>query len=433
MSRERCDVAIVGAGAAGLFAGAFAGSANEGKVVLLEGAKRPGTKILIAGGGRCNVTHDVVRPGDYAGGSRNVVKKVLRSFTVEQTVAWFAQRGVELKREDTGKLFPVTDKARTVLHALLGAVEQAGAELRTGQRVTGVTKHEDGLGFVVSIEGQPDLHADRVVLATGGQALPSSGSDGFGYDLAKHLGHSVTPTWPSLAPLLLEDGHWATALSGLALDVELTLRGPTGKALHCQSGPMLFTHFGLSGPAPMNLSRHATPELPRGATVTANLMPGESFDSVEARLLRAAEHEPKRPVVKLLATALPDRLADALLTRELGIDADKVFADLTRDDRRALAHAIMALKLPVTGDRGFKFAECTAGGVPVTEVEPATMRSRVCDGLYLCGELLDVDGLIGGYNFQWAWCTGRLAGLAASADAAAGIVPPCGARTSPTP
>ncbi|MEM1445940.1 MAG: NAD(P)/FAD-dependent oxidoreductase [Planctomycetota bacterium] len=432
MNLEPCDIAIVGAGAAGLFAGAFAGLPGGRKVVLLEGAKRPGTKILIAGGGRCNVTHDVVKPADYAGGSRNVIKKVLASFSVEQTVAWFAQRGVEVKREDTGKLFPVTDKARTVLEALLNAVASNGVELRSWQRVTGVTQ-VDGGGFQVMIDEQPALLADRVILATGGQALPSSGSDGFGYELAKKLGHTVTPTWPSLAPLLLAEGHWAMSLSGLALDVELTLRGSTGKPLQTQTGPMLFTHFGLSGPAPMNLSRHATPELPCGATVTANLMPGESFETVEARLLRAAAEEPKRPVLRLLATALPDRLAEAMLTRELGIDAATCFADLTRDDRRALAHAMVSLKLPVTGDRGFKFAECTAGGVPLIEVEPATMRSRVCNGLYLCGELLDADGLIGGYNFQWAWCTGRLAGLAASADAAAGIVPLCGARTSPTP
>ncbi|MEM8781720.1 MAG: NAD(P)/FAD-dependent oxidoreductase [Planctomycetota bacterium] len=430
MSLERCDIAIVGGGAAGLFASAFVGEPGRRKAVLLEGAKRPGTKILIAGGGRCNVTHDVVRPADYAGGSRNVVKKVLASFTVDQTVAWFAERGVALKREETGKLFPVTDKARTVLDALLRAVEAAGTELRAGSRVTGLERR--GGGFVLSIAGQADLEAANVILATGGRALPSSGSDGFGYELAKKLGHTVTPTWPSLAPLLTEDGHWVTALSGVALPVELTLLGPTGKALHRQTGPMLFTHFGLSGPAAMNLSRHATPELPRGARVTANLMPGETFASVEARLLRATRDEPKRPVVKLLATRLPDRVAEGLLTRELGIEAVTAFADLTREDRRALAHAVVELRLPVTGDRGFRYAECTAGGVPLTEIEPGTMRSRVCDGLYLCGELLDADGLIGGYNFQWAWCTGRLAGLAASHGGQPGIVPAWTASTSPT-
>ncbi len=425
---DHADIAIVGAGAAGLFAGIFAGPSRDGRArtVLLEGANRPGTKILIAGGGRCNVTHDVVKPADYAGGSRNVVKKVLESFPVEQTVAWFADAGVELKREDTGKLFPVTDKARTVLDALLAAVAASGTELRTACRVTGVKRDADG--YAIAIDGQPDLHAKQLILATGGQALPSSGSDGFGYELAKSLGHTVTPTWPSLAPLLLTDGHWAISLSGVALDVELTLRGPTGKALQTQAGPMLFTHFGLSGPAPMNLSRFATPELPRGAAVTANLLPGEAFASVEARLLRATQEQPKLLVQKLLASRLPDRLAEALMNRELNISAATIFADFSRDSRRALAHALVALKLPVMGDRGFKFAECTAGGVPLTEVEPATMRSRVSEGLYLCGELLDADGLIGGYNFQWAWCTGRLAGLTARA----GIVSSCTASTSPT-
>ena len=298
---QLCDLAIIGAGAAGLMAAIFAGrnAPTESKIVLLDGAKKVGAKILIAGGGRCNVTHDVVTTADYFGGaSNNTVKKVLKSFSVKETTAFFSELGVDLKREDTGKLFPTTDKARTVLDALLKAVKDAGVELRAGSRVMKVERinregeapaepmAEEGLrlggslallknlpSFKISIDGQLPLHAKRVILATGGKALPSTGSDGFGYTLAKSLGHCVTETWPALVPLNLEAGHWLTQLSGITLEVELTLSGKTGKALYKQAGPMLLSHFGVTGPAAMDMSRHLrdyADQAPRKLTATCD-------------------------------------------------------------------------------------------------------------------------------------------------------------------
>ncbi|MEO0474702.1 MAG: NAD(P)/FAD-dependent oxidoreductase [Planctomycetota bacterium] len=437
-----CDLAIIGAGAAGLMAAIFAGrNAPPGtKIVLLEGAKKVGTKILIAGGGRCNVTHDIVYPADYFGGtSNNTVKKILKSFSVKETAGFFNELGVELKREDTGKLFPTTDSSRTVLDALLKAVHHAGVGLSKSSRVTGVEKmaplslEGEGRGegeassskdtidqehsFNISIEGQLPLTAKRIILATGGKALPSSGSDGFGYLLAKRLGHTVTDTWPALVPLVLQENHWLTALSGITLDVELTLAGKTGKALYKQAGPMLLAHFGVTGPAAMDMSRHLrdyADQAPR--RLTANVMPGQSYEQLDQQLLDAAKQHPKRTLTAYLKRYLPDRFAEALLDRYLGIGLDLPLSQLSKHDRKALCHALTALPLPVDGDRGYKYAEVTAGGVPMAEVQTATMASKHCDGLYLCGEILDVDGRIGGYNFQWAWCTGRLAGLAAAVD-----------------
>lgn len=452
---NHCDLAIIGAGAAGLMAAIFAGRNTQPgtKIVLLDGAKKIGAKILIAGGGRCNVTHDVVYPADYFGGaSNNTVKKILKSFSVKETTAFFNDLGVELKREDTGKLFPTTDKARTVLDALLKAVSHAGVELRKQSRVTGIERwdrppayHPDEAAseseidttidpvlrpddrqdayptdadlFKICIEGQLPLHAKRVILATGGKALPATGSDGFGYNLAKRLGHSITQTWPALVPLVLQDNNWLTDLSGITLDVELTLSGKTGKALYRQAGPMLLAHFGITGPAAMDISRHLRDypdQAPR--KLTANLLPAHSFEQVDQQLLETAKTNPKRTVTAYLKRLLPDRFTEALLDRYLGIDLDRPLGQLSKDDRKALCHALTALPLPVVGDRGYKFAEVTAGGVPMTEVQTATMASKLCDGLYLCGEILDVDGRIGGYNFQWAWCTGRLAGLDATSS-----------------
>ncbi|MEM1028646.1 MAG: NAD(P)/FAD-dependent oxidoreductase [Planctomycetota bacterium] len=440
---DGCHIAVVGAGAAGLFASIFAGQQSHdwASVVAFDGAKRLGAKILIAGGGRCNVTHDVVSPADYASGpgsSNNAVKNVLRSFTVEQTVEFFRDRGVDLKREDTGKLFPTTDRARTVLNALLEACYEAGVKLLTEHRVTEIERLGDGFRIATS---QGEYYAQRVVLSTGGLALPKTGSDGFGYELAKSLGHTVTETWPALVPLLLPPNHWLTALKGIAVDVELSLAGPTGKVLRKQDGAMLLTHFGLSGPAAMDISRHfrghlggfpVSPGLCPGAGVvidrprakpgangpevmlTANLMPQHTFESLESRLLEESRTHPRRTVLQVVQSQFPERLAVALVQHGAGLEPGLLLSQLPKEGRRSLVRTLTALPLPVIADRGYEFAEVTAGGVPLSEVNLSTMESRVCPGLHLAGEILDVDGRIGGYNFQWAWCTGRLAGLGAA-------------------
>ena len=444
------DIAIVGAGAAGLFAAIFAARAAPPgtRVVALDGAKKLGAKILIAGGGRCNVTHDVVRPVDYAtGGSRNAVKKVLKSFTVSDTIDFFAQRGVELKVEDTGKLFPTTDRARTVLNALLTAAYDAGAELLTEHRVTSISplpsnrrtgfqpvctdseayQAENGLEarstvapqFLIETSQGP-LTADRVVLSTGGLALPTTGSDGFGYQLARSLGHTVTDTWPALVPLLLPDKHWLTALKGIAVDTELALAGPTGKIIHRQAGAMLFTHQGLSGPAAMDISRHFGGSFGGDhPTLTAHLVPDRTAAQLDATLIEQAVTQPHTTVLQAARRTLPERLAAGLVEHEVRTEPDRPLAHLPKDVRRRLVTALTALPLPVVADRGYAHAEVTAGGVPLAETELATMHSRRCPGLHLAGEILDVDGRIGGYNFQWAWCTGRLAGHAAAGALAA--------------
>ena len=373
------DVAVIGAGAAGLMASIFAARGGA-RVVALDGAKKLGAKILIAGGGRCNVTHDVVHASDF-NGSRNAIAKILRTFDVPATIAFFADLGVTLKREDTGKLFPTTDKARTVLDALLRAA--ADVEIRTGYKVTKVER-----GFVINDE----LHARKVILATGGRSVAKTGSDGSGYALAKALGHTVTNVFPALVPLMLPEDHPLTTLSGLSVEAELAVRSPTGKVLHRERGSMLFTHFGLSGPVVLDISRHWIASQP--ATLTANLLPSESFESLDAKLLDSPREIRQR---------LPARLWDLLAPK-----------DTTREERRRLVRDLLELPLPVVRDRGFDFAEVTAGGVPLSEIDTATMESRVCPGLYLCGEILDVDGRIGGYNFQWAWATGRLAGMNAT-------------------
>ena len=389
-ARDHYDVAVVGAGAAGLMAAIFA-ARNGARTIVFDGAKRIGAKILISGGGRCNVTHDVVTPEDF-NGNRNIIAKVLRSFDVEETTTFFRDLGVTLKREETGKLFPTTDRARTVLDALLRAASET--TIATDSRVTAI---EAGPPFRIG-----EIIADAVILATGGRSVPKTGSDGLGYELAKKLGHSIAPVFPALVPLLLPKGHWLTALSGTSVDAELTLRSPTGRALHRERGSMLFTHFGLSGPVVLDMSRHW---IAARGTLTASFLPEFTLEDIDRRLIE----NPKATTVSALRGPIPERLAQAIAGEATPL------AKISRDERRRIARALTELELPVTGHRGFDYAEVTAGGVPLTEIDARSMASRACPGLFLCGEILDVDGKIGGYNFQWAWASGRLAGIHAAA------------------
>jgi predicted Rossmann fold flavoprotein len=399
------DVAIIGAGAAGLMAALFA--ARQGaRTVALDGAKKIGAKILISGGGRCNVTHDVVRAEDF-NGNRNIIAKVLRSFDVPETVAFFREIGVELKREESGKLFPVTDRARTVLDALLREASRVGVSIAAGERVIEIA---GGPQFRV-VTATRAITAQRVILATGGRSVPKTGSDGSGYALARAFGHTIAQTFPALVPLVLPNDHWLTALSGTSVDADLVLRAD-GRKEHRQRGSMLFTHFGISGPVVLDMSRHWIAACDRSAALSANVVPPHTFESLDAHLVDKAQANPKATVASALRGKIPERLLQAVAERE-GIAAVPV-GSIARERRRRLVHALTDLPLPVITDRGFDYAEVTAGGVPLQQIDAATMASRCRTGLFLCGEILDVDGRIGGYNFQWAWASGRLAGIHAA-------------------
>lgn len=417
--QHETDIAVVGAGAAGLFAAIWAGRtlqddpalrAGTPKTILaLDGAKKLGAKILVAGGGRCNVTHHAVDEQQYAGSSRNAIKKVLRRFDVPETVAFFRELNVELKREDTGKLFPTTDDAHTVLNALLDAARRASVTIRHPWRVARVRTDADS--FLVEHEdGVASVRARRVILATGGMALPRSGSDGAGYEFARSLGHTVTPrVFPALVPLTLPKDHWITALSGITLPATLEVRSATNKRLKFFTNSTLLTHFGLSGPSVLDISRYFADARHEdaGARLVLSWLPGETIESVDAALQKLGRTTPAR---WLRERGLPERLAEAIV-RSVGVDPSTPGHALLRDNRRNLAQAIAETPLPVTGDRGFTFAEVTAGGIPLGEIHLETMESRIRPGLHLCGEICDVDGRIGGFNFQWAWASGFVAGV----------------------
>ena len=424
------DLCVIGAGAAGLAAAIFASEQNPDlSVWLLDGAKTIGAKILVSGGGRCNVTHDVVSPADYFG-TPHLVRNVLATFPVHETVRWFASLGVELKREETGKLFPITNKARTVLDALNARCRALGVVLRPDHRVShldyrlsiGYASQDRPRDFLIRHQ-QGELSAKRVILATGGRSLPRSGSDGTGYELARRLGHRVTATVPALVALLLDERCFHQELAGLSHDVEV-VTVIKGDSIDRRTGSLLWTHGGISGPVVMDASRFWCLARERGEAVEVfgNFVPGQTAEQLREWFLSESAQWPRRSLLKLVTARIPQRLTE-ILCRKAGGDPQQASGQVSRTVRECLLASLTRFRFPIVRDRGWNWAEVTAGGVPLEEVNYRTMESKVAAGLHLVGEILDCDGRIGGFNFQWAWTTGRIAGRAAArqlADVPAG-------------
>ena len=408
---ETADVIIVGAGAAGLMTGiSCARHAHDARVVCLDGARTIGAKILVSGGARCNVTNVVVTERDFWGGPSRVVRDVLRAYPAARTATFFTEIGVALHKEEHGKLFPDTNRARTVLDGLLGECSRAGVEVRAGHRVMAVRRAAAGF----ELETSRGAWRSRVlVLATGGRSLPKSGSDGAGYAFAAALGHGYVDTTPALVPLVLGNDD-LRRLSGVTHLAAITIRAD-GRPVRL-IGSLLWTHFGASGPVVLNASRHWHRAVldDRPVEVSANVCPGQTFESLEAWWAASAGDRPRASLVTVLGTLVPASIAEAWLSRT-GVNGAQTMAHVSKEDRRATIRALLETTLDVRDSRGYTYAEVTAGGVPLTEIDPATMASRVCPGLYLVGEILDVDGRIGGFNFQWSWSTGWIAGKAIAA------------------
>lgn len=339
------------------------------------------------------------------------MRRVLRALPVADTIAFFRGIGVQLHEEADGKLFPDTNRARDVLDALLREVSAAGADLLSEHRVLDVIPHDGGFRVVTS---RGDIHARSVVLATGGQSLPKSGSDGAGFRIAGTLGHTIVPTTPGLAPLMLADNERAIHrdLSGVAHDADLAVWVDGSVAVRL-TGALLWTHFGISGPLALNASRHwLRADLDgRHVSVTISFCPGDQLEHVDARLLDLTAERPKASIQTVLAAIVPASVASALLKR-LQIEPATTLAHIHRDERRRLARALVEWPIDVIGSRGYNYAEVTAGGVSLDEINPATMESRIAPGLFLVGEILDIDGRIGGFNFQWAWSSAHAAAAA---------------------
>jgi hypothetical protein len=415
--RERWPLVVVGAGAAGIFTALFAARAGV-RTLLLETREKPGAKIRVSGGGRCNVLPSSVDADDFhTQGSRNALRLVLASWPLADVRAFFERDlGLPLKTEATGKVFPVSDDAREVVRALLGACERAGIVLRGGARVESIARaNADGARFRLTLAHGEAVATRWLAIATGGLSLPKTGSDGFGYAAARALGHRVLPTYPALVPLVAAQPRWCE-LAGVSLVARVRAsRG--GATLEERTGDLLFTHRGFSGPVALDLSHHLTgPE--RGNVALEAAWLGRTTGEWEARLLAGGA----RTVESALRDDLPRRLS-ALLLDLAGVAPDRKLSELARAERKRLLRCLAECPLDVRGDEGYRVAEVTGGGVALDEVSPRTLESRIVPGLYFAGEVLDVTGRIGGFNFLWAWCTGRKVGIAVAQAARAELAP----------
>ena len=411
MSLGYYDVAIIGAGAAGLATAIFTRRLNPLRsVIVLDSAARPGAKILVSGGSRCNVTNVVVTERDFNGGKPTIIRRVLKAFPPKDVVGWFASIGVPLHEEAHGKLFPDSNRSRDVLRALLEEVHAAGAVLLSSTRVEDITADES---FTLRT-GRGAVRASILVMATGGLSLPKTGSDGSGLDLARRLGHTIVPTTPALVPLLDDDGTRHQALTGVSHEVELAL-WIDGSIARRMTGSLLWTHFGSSGPVVLDMSRHwLRAQLEnRRSRITLNVVPGQSFESLEEQWRGWTTSRPRTSLQGILGSVIPAAVATCILQR-VSLDPATPLAALSRADRRRLFHTLVEWPMSITGSRGYNYAEVTAGGVALEEISPSTMESRRHPGLYFVGEMLDVDGRIGGFNFQWSWASARVAAAAIS-------------------
>lgn len=447
-------IVIIGAGAAGLMAASFA--AGDGRrVLVVERTRDGGRKILISGGGRCNVLPSVLAPERFVtDSSPNTMRNLLRSWPLAEQRAFFERTlGLPLAlEEETGKLFPVANQARAVRDALVSHARSLGVEFKFNTTVVDISSRaSEDAGWVIHLERDAPIEADAVILATGGLSVPTTGSDGTGLEIARRLGHTIHETYAALTPLVA-DPPVHEALAGVSLSVRLRAPqapngGSGGRSLETAGG-FLFTHRGYSGPSVLDISHVAVRARlahAHGAVEQRDSDDGRDDDAraehgnpsgrleqphagLHPVLVQWTSHSEEAWHDMLIQTAgkqsdalvrtrvrqhLPDRLADWLM-RDAGVTPDQPVATLPRDVRRRLVERLTRYALPWTGDEGYRKAEVTGGGVALDEVQPKTLESRRHPGLFLCGEMLDAFGPIGGHNFAWAWATGRLAGRGAA-------------------
>ncbi|BAY14472.1 hypothetical protein NIES21_02290 [Anabaenopsis circularis NIES-21] len=401
-------IVVIGGGAAGFFGAIACANANPyARVILLEASRQPLAKVRISGGGRCNVTHACFEAAalvaNYPRGGK-ALRGAFSRFQAKDTISWFANQGVPLKKEADGRMFPVTDSSETIVQCLMNAAEEMQVELRTGKQVVSV-KQLLSNEFAINLKSGETLKCDRLLLATG--------SNPIGYKIAKEFGHQIEPPVPSLFTFNIADPN-LRALSGVSMNpVRLRLSVPAQPALE-QIGPLLITHWGVSGPAVLKLSAWGARMLHDNryqATLSINWLPDLQQEQVREKLLAVKNEWGKKAIALHRGVDLPHRLWQYFITR-IGISAEDRWAEISNKTLNQIVQEISQGKYLINGKGAFKEEFVTCGGIYLKEVNFKTMESKIITGLYFAGEILDIDGITGGFNFQSAWTTAYLAGLA---------------------
>ncbi|WP_297999179.1 NAD(P)/FAD-dependent oxidoreductase [uncultured Phascolarctobacterium sp.] len=408
-------VAIIGGGAAGLFAG-IAAAQNGAQVTIFEKMRLPGKKIMITGKGRCNITNACEIPEFIKNipGNGRFLNSALHRFTNDDIVLLLESHGLQTKVERGGRIFPVSDKAKDVVDTLVKIFTEAGGKLQLDTKVIEILAKDGQVTGVKTISGV--YPADAVILAAGGASYPGTGSDGGGAKLAAKLGHKIVPLRPSLVPLE-SDYPYVDDLQGLSLrNVQGTLTAD-GEKIGSEFGEMLFTHFGVSGPIILSLSNLAAKALDEGKEVELHidLKPALSEEKLDARIQRDFKQYSKKQLANGMKDLLPQRLIPVVCDMAY-LDEEKFINQISREERHRLLAALKNFCVPITSTRPLAEAIVTAGGVSVKEINPKTMESKLIRGLHFAGEVMDVDGYTGGYNLQAAFSSGHAAGMAAAEE-----------------
>ncbi|KGA98771.1 flavoprotein [Alkalihalobacillus alcalophilus ATCC 27647 = CGMCC 1.3604] len=413
------DVIIIGGGPSGLMA-SVAASTYGAKVLLIDKGDKLGRKLAISGGGRCNVTNRMERKQliEHIPGNGKFMHSPFSIFDNENIITFFEDLGIKLKEEDRGRMFPVSDKAKTVVDALINKMITLGVKVRTNCKVNDIL-FDDEKVHAVHLQDGSIVKTKNVIIASGGKSVPHTGSTGDGYPWAQKAGHTITELYPTEVPITSNEPFIQNkTLQGLALrNIELSVINPKGKTIITHEGDMLFTHFGLSGPAVLRCSQFVVKALKKFKTPTVemqiDLMPSMHQEEVFQNIIKQLKNEPKKSVRNVLKGFLPERFL-TFLFEYLNIDASLTAASLSHEDIRKLAAATKQFSIQVNGTLSIEKAFVTGGGVSVKEIEPKSMHSRKKNGLYFCGEVLDIHGYTGGYNITCAFSTGYTAGKSAA-------------------
>jgi predicted Rossmann fold flavoprotein len=400
-------IIVVGGGAAGMTAAISAGRLGA-DVTILEKNPRVGKKILATGNGRCNYTNVNVNVSCYNGNNPKFTYSALSDFTIEETISFFEKLGIEHKVEDLGKVFPMSDQASSILDVLLYELNNIGVNIICDANVKNILKDENR--FVVQVESGKEYTADKVILTPGGKAMPSSGSDGSGYELAKKLGHKITDIFPALVQIMLE-GQYFKRIDGVKF-VGTAEIIHNNKSIIKDRGDILFTNYGVSGPPVLQISRKAGELLNqrKEAYVKLDILDAMTVDEVRALINKRFGHNPEKSVEFSLVGLINKRLIPVILL-EAGIeDIKRPVSYITASETESIVRVLKDWRFKIRGTKSWPSAQVTAGGVVTDEINPKTMESRLVKGLYFAGEILDIDGQCGGFNLQWAWSSGFVAG-----------------------
>ncbi|MBI5328474.1 MAG: NAD(P)/FAD-dependent oxidoreductase [Deltaproteobacteria bacterium] len=406
-------VIVIGGGAAGIMA---AGRAAElgADVTLLEKMKSPGIKISITGKGRCNLTsgEDMDRFIEAFGPNGKFLINVFAKFFSHDLINFFESIGVKTMLERGQRIFPLSGSAKDVVKAMITYLNKEGVKIITGATVKRILAQDNKVVAVDTNQGV--FYGDAVILATGGASYPETGSTGDGYDMAKNLGHTIIPIRPALVPLEVKEAYVKDDLQGLALNHVLASVYLDGDKIAEAFGEMLFTHFGLSGPIILTLSKTVVDSLARGKVeISIDLKPALSREKLDARFLREIKEHGNKNIDNLLKNLLPQSMIPVII-RLAGISPDKKAHQLTAEERAGLVTILKDIRFTITRSRPMQEAIVTAGGISIKEIDPKTMESKIVKGLYICGEIIDVDAKTGGYNLQAAFSTGWTAGTTAA-------------------